>query len=685
MPRLARLSFAASLVALLSLALLWSLIDPIVQFVYDERAASFVNDLMPNRDRYDVVRYQADAREIVAPLLRRAAMLAGIVSIFAVSSHLQVRGTLERIGVRTERLNDANVRAVGWIIGAIFLVGLAPVSRWLWPVLGLVLIILWFSLVRRDDTCRPITISSATRSSVVLLGLVALASAMRLWRLDLLEPYTDEYSHLQAGRLLSEGGGIRYTRAAIVTRAVAFAYQLNAPLDFMEYVTIGRIPGALMSALTVIPIYFLARRFGSSTAITAGVAWAVHPWATGVGRTIREYAYFPFFSTLAVVLGVVAVRRASGRPFLGLTAVLAVAGATLAYARFDRASTFTAHALIIVGVVGTFWFLQSFAEGTRAIRIALLSSVPAAVVGLLVVLSSMNVPLDVNLADGALTGRRFYFVNLYAGGTAIVSLANFSAIGLLLVVASLRALRGSERHLFIALLVTFLGTLVGMTLGWDRYVRPRYGFFLLPIFIVLLSAGSVTIIGRLWSMLETAVEESARTRTRIVLTVVLLVFAVPLADLTYNVRSERHGYVRFTNEYHDRVSGVVAFMQREATASDALVATGVIVTPLRLVDADIVADRGRVAGYGYRSSTRHELVKETIIANATGFVALDARRTGWTQSLPREDFRITAGGGEICVRILDRIDSNWMWRWDHNDVVDCAGTVDLERWLVGED
>jgi hypothetical protein len=207
----------------------------------------------------------------------------------------------------------------------------------------------------------------------------------------------------------------------------------------------------------------------------------------------------------------------------------------------------------------------------------------------------------------------------------------------------------------------------------------------MPIFLVILSVGSISLFRDLWGLLSKAFAPRLHRRAKALVAAVLLLVVIPLPDLVHMQISDRHGYVRFTNEHHDRVAAIVEFLESESSPQDALVATGIIITPLRLVGADLVEDPERVLGYGYTDPNRHESVRAMVERHASGFIVIDARRAGWTTSLPREDFWIMQrdlGGvpAGVCVRSLDRIDGNWIWVWDHSDR--CPDSVDFEAWLA---
>lgn len=679
----ARGLFWSSLFVAFAAAVLWNLIDPVVQIIYDERAPQSMNELFQNRDKHDVVRYQSDAKAIVQPALRRVLLISAFAAFVSMLTHRRVQSRLEQLGVYVERFGENNARdSVFFLIVLLFAI-VVPVGPWLWLPLGALLILLRLRMSTLGTELTPDELRSA-RPKHEIVVLFAAAIVLRIWNIGILEPYTDEYPHMAAGLALATGESLTYARAGLVSQMVSVAYRFAPPAELADFAAVGRIPGALVSAVTVFPVYLLARRFGRPVALLAGLAWALHPWATGVGRTIREYAYFPLLSSSLILVGVALVRRAAGRPVRGLVSVLLIASVSLAYALYDRASTFAAHALVASSVVGVYWFAQTFIEGRRRVRQLLIGLAMAAFVCALLILPALNAPFSLDLSFDQ---RRFYFFNLYSNGTAIVSVGSFVSIAAVMIASAWRRLSEDQRALLLALLLTLVGTLFLMTIGWDRYVRPRYGFFLLPIFLVILSVGALSLFRDLWEGLSATVEPRTHRRAKVFLAATLLALIVPWGDLVYNQRSDAHGYVRFTNEHHDRVGEAVRLLKEEAKPGEALVATGIITIPLRLVGAAIVEDADRVLGYSYTDSGRHEALRVMMGRHHTGYVVIDTRRARWTASLPREDFSVRTQDGAgnaivTCVRLLDRVEGNWLWAWDRGG--SCADWVDLDAWLAGD-
>lgn len=633
--------------------------------------------------------FSTDALALVEQILLAVSVLAGVLAIAAAAMHPRVN-LLAKTGFLRARMVLQSIPIwFSWGIVLVLILALLAVTLpWaVQLVLGLGAAVLWLrtdgarrtpAQMEKQD-CRhrmPIT---------AMLGVMVVALGFRLSSLGNFQRGADENLHIAQALGLMAGDDLTYLRAEIVTRAVARAYKITPPIELMDFYVIGRVPGALLSAATVIPICMLSRHFGSRTALLASLLWAVHPWAVGVGRVIREYAYFSFFSTAAMAAGVALVRRAERRPIFGLAAVLSVSLASVAYAAFDRLSTFTAHVLVTVGVVGGYWTFQTYESSSRRRRLALLAGLPVAAVPSFFLLTQFNVPF------GGLFQSRpqtLTFMEIYASGTSILSITNFLLLGIFLATVGLYRLRGPQRQLFAALLVTVFGLLIAMELSWDRYFRPRYAFFLLPSFLVLLSAGLNYFLSDAWKRVELLVSAKSRSVWGLALLSGLIVYAVPITSLGYDVWSgPQKSQVRhkFTDEHTYMITGITSLLVDQAGPEDAIVGT-LVAFPLQLVDAPVTHGEQNIFGYDYRTSARagHPTIYEAIEKFDQGFIVLDHNREAWSVSLPREHpFIVKATRGEVCVMLWGQVESHWLWRWgDDVEPSICKGAIRLDDWLT---
>jgi hypothetical protein len=130
----------------------------------------------------------------------------------------------------------------------------------------------------------------------IYVGLLIVAAiSLRMIHLSILDPYTDENAHIRFAQKLIEGGSIPNSRAPLVSYLVYWFWKIGGPEYFAKYVYWSRVPGVIFGSLTGVPIYLIAKRVSQSVAVTACLLWTVCPWAIGVSRYAREYAYYPLF------------------------------------------------------------------------------------------------------------------------------------------------------------------------------------------------------------------------------------------------------------------------------------------------------------------------------------------------------------------------------------------------------
>ena len=124
---------------------------------------------------------------------------------------------------------------------------------------------------------------------MAVFALLVLGAALRLWNLDALVPYADEYRHLNAAKSWMAGeplSQIAYRRSL---------YTVTLPV-YISFRALGvslwsaRLAGVIVHLLAVIPIYLLARRIGKGVAILAVGLYLVDPWLVLTSRLVREYA-----------------------------------------------------------------------------------------------------------------------------------------------------------------------------------------------------------------------------------------------------------------------------------------------------------------------------------------------------------------------------------------------------------
>ena len=124
-----------------------------------------------------------------------------------------------------------------------------------------------------------------------------------LGRLPLLEP--DEGRNAEVGReMLTSGDWItpRYDSLAYLDKPAAYFWMVSASFRALGVSELAaRLPSALMGCLTMLLVWFLARRmFGNSVGLWAGIVFATCPLAIVLAREVIFDMTLTFFITLAL-------------------------------------------------------------------------------------------------------------------------------------------------------------------------------------------------------------------------------------------------------------------------------------------------------------------------------------------------------------------------------------------------
>ncbi len=484
---------------------------------------------------------------------------------------------------------------------------------------------------------------------------VVLAVALRLYNLTQLDPYTDEYYHLVGALELGLLGCTDYTRAYPLTYVVHLLFDL-----FDRSLYVARLPGAIAGGLTVIPLYLLARKVSEPVGIIAVLLWATSPWAIGVSRTVREYAIFPLLFLVFVLFVLYAIDRfvdiVNGKSRIKVVdiAILSLIPSFFVYAAvFDPLSSFKFIFLVTVPLfLYSLYRFQEVTDAGRRRRLYCAILFAAGVGGTLVALLLWTSHAAVFPHFNA------YWVNLllspnanlmqwyYGSGLHVVALPLILGAGLLYAYRT-----GNSAYLCILLIFAFI--LYFYSFHFDRYVRPRYLFYILPFYAILLSAGAYSIYVRLSRVFPTTV-----WRWATVLFCVAFGLAIfNPANAIYAVRYEGHGYVPMTDEYHDRMSGLVQqYGDRIDNSSTVITSMQRAVTWNFGLD---VAARN-LFRYNYVDEGRFAYVEEVIGQRNEGWMIIDARRNGyWTEGFPARDLEI--GGKKVTF--LGRTDGWYVYRW----------------------
>lgn len=502
---------------------------------------------------------------------------------------------------------------------------------------------------------------SETRGGGLLLDAIALCVLLtvtfllRVFNLGALSPYTDEYMHLLAARQIVHGAAIAqvgYERSLwIVTLPVAAFFRL-----FGESLWSARLVSVVFNTLAILPLYFLTKKVSRPVAVTAGLLYAVSPWVIGMARTVREYAYYPFYFYF-IILGMIALverfpagfalRRdwkALFKPgFLALALLLLL---PVVYSRFlDENSTFSVISLAYLTLV---FFLLARLDWKSKENLVLLTLIAAGLlVGYWWFVGANG--LSSNAVYTASRVRDLFFSDApqqwFYGRTLLVPL--LALAGALLVSA-----HGREKPLPLFFVLLFFGSALAFSLLFAGFASPRYYFHLQLWYLLLMAVG----LDALWFFLRAGLG-----RLKFSAAGAGLLALLPLA-LSLNPRQillptfwDQPGLMPVTGQYHENVEEVHAYLLERATDQDVLVAT-VYANYSQWVEQPPFQ---AIYSFDYRRADGREYFLALVAQNPSGWIVIDQIRYEQSTPIPLETFSLADRQVEYVGQFADE----HVWRW----------------------
>lgn len=587
----------------------------------------------PARQEIALVRAAQPYLQLVLPALLAA------VAIFTVFSFREIRAFHRWLvagfeTTHTQQAAAADARAAAFVRTyprLSGLPGLGPLLRGIWRQ-GL---LFWVVL-----------------TTAVLLGLL-----LRLWTLDALPPYTDEYRHLGTARLLLEGmplSQIAYRRSLYtVTLPVFLSFKL-----FGMSLWSARFAVVSLHLLAVIPLVLIARRINQTVALLAAALYLFSPWLVATSRLVREYAVYPLFFFLVAwamlrlydsIPDDLVLRRDLRRLLtpanLGDATLLVL---VLVYAFFiDGLSTFRVIAALYPAFLVLLLGKLNWRErANRQLALALLALAGLALVVFLIRSGGVNFQLSGRLNGYFLSllfeqpPQQWYFqrpvISLAIVGLAVLSVGIFG--------------RGSRAQLL--LFLVYAATLLLFVFFSVKGEKPRYGVSLGYWHVFIMAAGlfALLLVLRRWLRPVMAGLVAAA--------VVLYFWNIPQSFVP--ARHTAPGYAPITEEFHADLDPSYEYLRLHAVPGDVLVTADLFQMYL---DWRRGLDFASIYIYEYDHPETTQVIYDAIAANPHGWIALDYRRGYlWSQPLPFEDF-VHAGKR---VEYLDWYGDQYLFRWSES-------------------
>jgi len=355
---------------------------------------------------------------------------------------------------------------------------------------------------------------------VILFVLIIISAVLvRLWNLDLLSPAKDEFAHLIAGKRWLLEGSFNYDRGWEISYMVGFLSKLFK----IQSIYVARLVPVFWGSMTIFPIYLLGKEFGKRIGLIAAFLWAFSPFAIGISRYIREYAFYLFLVTFGLwvfyqLRKVVREKKIhiKKKIFIGLILVF-----LLAYPIVPEVSlTYAGLHLMLLAVLAVYSMRRGLVIFNKYTKNKFLSYLLISLLSLIVVYflffsTSLFFKVDIGpwqsfFATGKVF-RSFISANWYSYSAFPEIILLF--IFLIPLIVSRKDQRINELYgIFFSLLIAY--SLFYHLLTDDPF-GTRTIYFLYPIFIIIMSISADYLIGL-----------SIRTETKKVLSTVLVIIMI---------------------------------------------------------------------------------------------------------------------------------------------------------------
>lgn len=514
-----------------------------------------------------------------------------------------------------------------------------------------------FDEEKKGDNNKEWNISKKEIIWIVILIMGAIVS--RFVSIDGLSPTTDEYLHLGQAKkeifpenVLYNNG--EYKRAYFITWIIKFLFE-----NFRMTISIGRLPGVIVSCITVVLFYLLLRKENKTMAILTSFLYAFSPWSIMLSRTIREYIYFlPLFLLLGIYV-YKRVKKIIERNYKIKDAIfdILVFFAVSYYCFFiDPLSTAKFSLIIYLGGF-VYWLINRLKEKhkkedfkidkkSRKRIVLFLTSMFVILVlanrffGLSIEISQINI---IPSFDASWVG---YIFSNNEYGSLILGWV-FLLAGLIPSVTKL--IREDKPGLSEYISIAFLVIVYFFTFHFGRYYRPRYISIALPFIIYLQADGFLFLRNFLCNEFKFCNKKN----------LLLLLLLVNWVYVFYGFLIDGTGYVKVSQEFHE---GYEVVYEEIKNVDDGYV----LVTTLPDA-ADWYFDDGitEIISLSYSDVNMESILDEIVSSHEKGFFVIDSRRNTWAGNIFKLDRTYTTISG-YKLKFISSTDVYMIYEWDNS-------------------
>lgn len=343
--------------------------------------------------------------------------------------------------------------------------------------------------------------------TIFFISMIVIGIGIRFINIDGLFPATDEYTHLVKAQsllvpnsLISDRSILEYGRASIVTEAVMLSFKL-----FGVGIVQGRLPGVLLSVVSIVLLYLMLRKENKSLAIIASLDFALSPWLIMQSRVVREYIYFlPIYILFAVYIykRIDAILDKVYKWYYLIIDILIAAMLYYYGMIFDGRSTFKL-ILLFYGVAIVYWIVRSICKEKTFLNKLFLKIKHKWnwIVGILIFFSALllvsrsnNIFLWYNQISilPVFHPEVFDFLIMNDSKGTFIFGSVMVCLGIVYLIN--RIIKQKARPLENFSLISFLFLFYIFSFHFNNYVSPRYLFVILPSLILVESYGLLCII-----------------------------------------------------------------------------------------------------------------------------------------------------------------------------------------------
>lgn len=467
-----------------------------------------------------------------------------------------------------------------------------------------------------------------------LIALILLLSFyLRISNLNIIDPYTDEYYHLDAAKQYLEYGTFDYERAKIVTWLSIFLIWISGASSFDQMVFWARFGAVFFGLITTFMIYLLGKRIKKSIGIVSALLWAISPWAIGLSRTVREYAYYPFF----ILLGIWLLLKYSDKiksfedifakknlPLLIINLFYLVL--FIIYSIFIDSDSTLKIGLLIFAVTLIYMALSKFSllyhfykHHETLITILTIILIFAISIGAYFAVtinqqtSLEKIEFEKSWSQIFLDSHRsekpMQWWDKLKGTTYLIPFLIFLALAIQL---------SNRKFEILNYFLIFTILLIFYSFFFDRYFKPRYISHLLPIFVILIGSG-------IYSLYQPLTKFKAPV-SKYLLSIIPTIFLLSILSfsaLSFNQTvPQMNEVLNSTGEYHDEVKITLLYPYENIFDKSTIIISG---TP-QIMGFIFDIKRENNYHYYYDNETRFDFTKNIMKNNPSGYIVIDERR-----------------------------------------------------------